>query len=188
MDISGHRDLNRYAMPYENPSDPARRAINDWADRLSTHSDLLLGDWDALQLDELIGFSASEALKFIFLDPDMDLHREHMIEFAKLTLRHDDPAVRWCVMTALETTGEEFLRQTSQLARAVERETGRHLDYLCGRHDPPTGPAGPHRPPARLTRQTQQLAMDLIDVVFEPMDSQLWHSYIIARADKFGAS
>ncbi|QIS11816.1 hypothetical protein [Nocardia arthritidis] len=188
MDIFGYRDLNKYAMPYPEAADPARRAINDWAARLSAHSDLFLTDWDTLELDDLLGFSASQALRFIFLDPDMDVHREHMIEFAKLALRHDDPAVRWWLMTALESTGEEFFRQTSRLARAIEHDTGKQLDYLSGRHDPPTSPAGPHRPPARLSRATQELATHLVDVVFDSMESQLWRSLAIARADKFGAS
>ncbi|WP_198406808.1 hypothetical protein [Nocardia terpenica] len=188
MDIFGYRDLNRYAMPYPQPDDPPRRAINDWAARLSAHSDLFLGDWDSLGLDDLLGYSASDALRFIFLDPDMDLHREHMIEFAKIALRQDDPAVRWWMMTALESTGEEFFRQTSRLAHAVERETGRYLDYLCGRHDSPMTTTAPHRPPARLTRETERTAMDIVDTVFDSMESQLWRSLTIAQADKFGAA
>lgn len=43
----------------------------------------------------LLGYTASQTLEFLFLDQDMDLHREQMIEFGKLALRYTDPALRW---------------------------------------------------------------------------------------------
>ncbi|MGH3827489.1 MAG: hypothetical protein ACRDQX_10000 [Pseudonocardiaceae bacterium] len=190
MDIFGYRDLNKYAMTYPNPADSAQWAINTWAERLSAHSGLFLSDWDALGLDELLGYSASDTLEFLFLDPDMDVHREHMIEFAKLALRHRDPAVRWWMLAALESTGEQFFAHTQPLAAAVERENGVRLDYLSGRHDPPekgtnTGGERDGAPPAPLSAHARDSALTVVDRVFDSMEDQLWRSLAVARANKF---
>ncbi len=191
MDILGYRDLNKYAMTYADPQDPAQRAINIWARRLSAHSGLFLSDWDALELDEMLGYSASQTLEFLFLDQDMDHHREHLIEFAKLALRYSDPAVRWWMMAALESTGEQFFAHTQPLALAVEKATGVRLDYLSGRHDAPeagtnTGGEVDGVPPAPLSAPGCDAALRLVDHVFDSMEDQLWRSLAVARANKFG--
>jgi hypothetical protein len=190
IDILGYRDLNRYALPYPLADDPAKEAINLWANRLSAHSDMFMTDWDALGLDDLLGFTASQTFEFLFLDDDMDLHREHMIEFVKLAVRYTDPAVRWWTMAALESTGEQFFAHTKPLACAVETEIGARLDYLSGRHDAPldatnTGGAQDGSPVARLTAETVGVALNLVDQVFDSIESQLWLSLAIARANKF---
>ncbi|HKR50825.1 MAG TPA: hypothetical protein VJT72_14825 [Pseudonocardiaceae bacterium] len=191
IDILGYRDLNKYAMTYTHPQNSAQQAINTWACRLSAHSDLFLSDWDALELDRLLGYSASETLEFLFLDQDMDLHREHMIKFAKLALHYRDPAVRWWMMAALESTGEQFFAHTRPLALAVEKDTGARLDYLSGRHDAPeagtnTGGDMDGVPPAPLTAEGRHVALTLVDHVFDSMEDQLWRSLAVARANKFG--
>ncbi|MGH3693804.1 MAG: hypothetical protein ACRDRX_07415 [Pseudonocardiaceae bacterium] len=192
IDVLGYRDLNKYAMTYVDPVNPAQEAINTWARRLSAHSGLFLSDWDALELDGLLGHSASETLEFLFLDQDMDLHREHMIEFTKLAMRYRDPAVRWWMMAALESTGEQFFAHTKPLALAVEKETGVRLDYLSGRHDPPVSGTGGESdgesdgvPPAPLSADGQDMALTLVDLVFDSMEDQLWRSLAVARANKF---
>ncbi len=193
VDILGYRDLNKYAMTYAHPQDPAQRAINTWARRLSAHSGLFLSDWDALELDEMLGYSAGQMLEFLFLDQDMDHHREHLIEFAKLALRYRDPAVRWWMMAALESTGEQFFAHTQPLALAVEQDTGARLDYLSGRHDAPevgtnTGGAVDGVPLAPLSAPGRDAALMLVDHVFDSMEDQLWRSLAVARANKFGVS
>jgi hypothetical protein len=188
MDIFGYRDLNKYAMRYPDAHDDARREINAWAERLSRHSAQFLGDWDALELDDVLGTSAAQTLAFVFLDRDMDLHREHMIEFAKLALRAGDPAVRWWLMTTLESTGEAFFANVAPLALAAERDTGRKLDYLAGRHDPNPGPPTGSAPPRPLGAEAQQTVLTLVNTVFDAMEDQLSLSYAIARANKFDVS
>ena len=147
-----------------------------------------MSDWEALDLDQVLGHDASSTLEWLFLDADMDLHRQNMIEFAKLALRHRAPALRWWMMVALESTGEEFFAQTRPLALAVETETGQRLDYLAGRHDPPaTGNRGGRTvisAPAPLGRDQLELAKTITNHVFDSMDQQLWRSYAIARAGK----
>ncbi|WP_431971693.1 hypothetical protein [Nocardia sp. bgisy134] len=190
MDILGYRDLNRYAMSYADPQNAAQEAVNAWAMRLSAHSDLFLSDWDALDLDTLLGHTASDTLEFLFLDQDMDLHRENMIEFVKLAQRYRDPAVRWWMMAALESTGEQFFLHTRHLAATVEKETGLRLDYLSGRHDAPdvganTGGDVDGVPPARLSAEGLRIALEVVDHVFDSMEAQLWRSLAVARANKF---
>jgi hypothetical protein len=193
IDILGYSDLNKYAMTYPDPQNSAQQAINTWANRLARHSDLFISDWDALRLDRLLGYSASETLEFLFLDPDMDLHREHMIAFAKLALQYRDPAVRWWMMSALESTGEQFFAHTRPLALTVEEQTGLRLDYLCGRHDAPetatnTGGDIDGVSPAVLSADGLDTALMLVDRVFDSMEGQLWRSLAVARANKFGVS
>jgi hypothetical protein len=190
MDILGYRDLNRYALTYAEPHSAAEHAVNAWASRLSKHSRLVMSDWQALGLDQRLGHAASDALEWLFLDPDMDLHRQNMIEFAKIALRHRDPALRWWMMVALESTGEEFFTQTRPLALAAETETGQRLDYLAGRHDSPaaahgTGGDNDGVAPAPLIGDQLELAKNVTSHVFNSMERLLWRSYAIARAGKY---
>ena len=189
MDILGYRDLNRYALTYAHPRSVAEHAVNAWASRLSDHSGLFLLDWQALELDQVLGYPASGALEWLFLDTDMELHRQNMMEFAKIALRHRDPALRWWMIVALESAGEEFFAQTRPLALAVEAETGQRLDYLAGRHDPPVAArTGSSTAPAPLTNDQLELAMNVTSHVFDSMERQLWRSHAIARAGKHAGS
>lgn len=188
MDILGYRDLTKYALAYAEPATPSEKAVNAWASRLSEHSGLFLSDWDALGLDDLFGHTGSDALEWLFFDTDMDLHRQNMIEFAKIALQHDDPVLRWWMLVALESTGEEFFIQTRPLALAAEAETGGRLDYLAGRHDPPDAidiDSVHISPPAPLTDEQLELAKFISAHVFDSMERQLWRSHAIVRAGKY---
>lgn len=181
MDIMGYRDLARYALTYPDPQSEAEHAISRWAAELSTHSALFLRDWESLGLDERLGFTASDTLEYVFLDPDLDTHREHLIGFAKMAMRYPDPAVRWWLMAALEATGEAFFACTRRLAETVEREDGVALDYLAERHcaDPD---ASRGCPPAQLRADNVDDAVQLVNAVFDAMDSNLDRSYAAVRA------
>ncbi len=187
MDILGYRDLARYALTYPDPQGEAEHVINRWAAELAAHSGLFLRDWDSLALDERLGFTASDTLEFAFLDPDLDAHRQHLIEFAKLAMRYPHPALRWWLMTALETTGEAFFACTRPLAEAVERETGARLDYLAERHcvGPAASHARPARPPEPLRPEDEHIAIALINTVFDAMEGNLTRSCAAARANRF---
>lgn len=190
MDILGYRDLTKYALTFAQPASAAEQAVNAWAARLSEHSKLFLSDWDALGLDHVLNHTASDALEWLFLDADMDLHRQNMIEFAKIALQHTDPVLRWWMLVALESTGEEFFTQTQPLALAAEAQTGGRLDYLAGRHDPPADGDAPGSdteisPPAPLSGERLELAKSIADHVFDSMERQLWRSYAIVRAGKY---
>lgn len=185
MDILGYRDLARYALSYADPQSEAEYAINRWAAELSSHSSLFLGDWAGLALDERLGFTASGTLEYLFLDPDLDVHRQHLMEFAQLAMRHKDPALRWWLMTALEATGEAFFAHTRPLAEAVEREFGVRLDYLAERHCTSAN-VRPGRPPSPLRAEDEDVAIGLVHTVFDALETNLTLSYAAARADRFG--
>ena len=188
MDILGYRDLAKYALSYPEPHDHAERAINAWATELSGHSALFLSDWDALGLNDRMGFGASDTLQFVFLDPDLDFHRQHLVEFAKLAIKYRHPALRWWMMSALEATGEAFFAHTRPLAEAVERRHGVCLDYFAERHsvDADASRARPERPPAPLPPGQEATAIFLINTVFDAMESQLTRSNAVARSGRFG--
>lgn len=184
MDILGYRDLARYALSYADPQTEAERQINSWAGELSAHSALFVQDWINLGLDQHLGLTASGTMEYIYLDPDLDVHRRHLIEFAKLAMRHTDPALRWWLTVALEATGEAWFAATRFLAEQVERDTGITLDYLAERHcvGPEASCARPSLPPALLRPEDEDTAVCLVDTVFEAMKTNLDLSYSALRA------
>lgn len=184
MDILGYRDLARYALSYADPQTEAERQINAWAGELSTHSALFVQDWINLGLDQHLGFTASSTLEYFYLDPDLDVHRGHLIKFAKLGMRHTDPALRWWLIAALEATGETWFATTRFLAEKVERDTGIRLDYLAERHcaDPKASHARPSLPPTLLRPGDEDTAVDLVDTVFGSMEANLNLTYGALRA------
>jgi hypothetical protein len=68
VDVMGYRDLNRYCLRFEEPRDERERAYNTWVDELQTHSGLFLNDWDALDMDDALGWGASHTFEILFLD------------------------------------------------------------------------------------------------------------------------
>jgi hypothetical protein len=154
---------------------------------LAGHSALFLNDWISLGLDDHLGYTASDTLELVFLDPDMDLHHEHQIEVAKLALRHTDPALRWWMMTALESTGDTFFAHTRPLAEAYEAASGVRLDYLAERHHVTSeaGEARPRSPLAPLQPGDEDTAIGLIDAIYDAFESRLTRSYCVARAGRY---
>ncbi len=51
---------------YEQPESESEKIINDYALHLSEHSRLFYHDWKSLQLDDMLRWSASDTLEFIF--------------------------------------------------------------------------------------------------------------------------
>lgn len=189
FDIMGYPDLHKFALAYPPDStDPACQEVTGLAQRLATHSHLFLNDWDALRLDDILDFNASESLEWLFLDQDMDPHRRHMIEFAKHGIRYSNPAIRWWMIVALELSGAAFFANTAPLARAVEEQTGARLDYLCGRHEPPGLAAPSGHPPARLTPESLPVVQDIITAVFAAIDQLLTRSLAVAKANKWNVA
>ncbi len=90
-DIMGYRDLNKYAIRYPAVRSGQEAVINEWCDDLETHNILFLNDWDELKMDQALGWTASDTLKFCFLDPQMDVHRRNMCTFVKLAMGMKSP-------------------------------------------------------------------------------------------------
>ena len=192
MDILGYRDLNRYILRYAKPQNREERLINRWVDALETHSSLFLNDWDALSMDDVLGWNARNTLKFLFLDKDTDVHRRNIASFIKLGFAHPKPELRYWFMEALESSGDAFFQNTRALATKVEQETGARLDYLADRHNGAHAKAT--QAPARITlpgslsAEDRDIALKMVETVFDAVDEQLFVSLEAARSNKFGVS
>ena len=49
----------------------------------------------------MLRWSASDTLEFIFLNSDMDMHRENIVKFSLFGLKHRDPVIRFWFMMIL---------------------------------------------------------------------------------------
>ncbi|EDU8677464.1 hypothetical protein L8097_003670, partial [Salmonella enterica] len=134
VDIMGYRDINKYVFTYEQPESESEKIINNYALHLSEHSRLFYHDWKSLQLDDMLRWSASDTLEFIFLNADMDIHRENIVKFSLFGLKHRDPIIRFWFMMILELSGKEFFSHVGDVALLAERKYNIFLPYLCGRH------------------------------------------------------
>jgi hypothetical protein len=191
-DIMGYRDLNRYAIRYPAVRTGGEAVINAWCDDLETHNTLFMNDWDELGMDGVLGWNAGETLRFLFLDPQMDVHRANMCTFLKLAMGHAAPALRFWLLEALEGSGHAFFENMKQLALPVEREEGVRLDYLADRHDV-AHPSRQGRADGRgmitgepLSPADRDTAIGMVHTVFDAVDQQLEVSLEVARSNKFG--
>jgi hypothetical protein len=193
-DVMGYRELNRYAIRYAAAETPGETAINAWCDDLETHNVLFLNDWSALEMDRVLGWSASDTFRFCFLDRDVDVHRRNMCAFVKLALKHSAPALRYWLLEALEGSGHAFFDNMKRLARPIEEAEGIRLDYLGDRHEVlhPNGGSRAARTAAitaaRLTAADRDVAIGMVDTVFDAVDEQLAVSLEVARTNKLGIS
>lgn len=190
MEIMGFRDLVWYALRYPSPQDDLEHQVNDWAADLQTHSGLFLADWRKLDLDSLLGWTASETLEFYYLDPLTEAHRRNFITFTELGAAYPDPVLRLWLVEALEETGLEFFASTAALATRAEAASGLRLDYLAGLHHlahplgrPVRRPAFKHRP---IDAGTYEIAARMIDTAFTVMAEHLDLALEAAITDRFG--
>jgi hypothetical protein len=178
-DVMGYKDLNRYALAYRDPANRYQRAINRWTADLQSHHQLFLRDWTALGMDEVLGWSASETVRFYCLSGYTELQRRNMATFVKLAYAHPEPALRFWLMEALEATGESFFAATRELAERVERETNRRLDYLADRHqvshrvleEDPEADAVFFKG-EEISARDSDIARDMVNTVFDCIDEQ----------------
>jgi hypothetical protein len=186
-DILGYRDLVSYALSYATPAGERERAINRRLSLLRSHHRLFLRDWIALDMDEVLGWRASDTVDFYYRGEQTEPQRQSMSRFVKLAHRHPAPALRHWLIEALEASGEAFFRNTRSLALQVEGQDGIRLDYLAGRH----ALAHPALVPdeqadavdfAReaLDPGEQEIAIGMIGTVFDCLEKQLTHSLQLA--------
>lgn len=184
-DILGYADLNRYSLSFPDPATPVERTVNALTRDLQTHNVLYLNDWQALGLDEVLGWSAGDALEFFYLDPRMDVHRRNIVKFTRLAARHGAPELRLWLVKTLESSGDAFFANTRALALEAERAGGIRLDYLAGRHD------GAHAPTTELAsgvvlgERQVRAAIEIVDTVFDALDEQLDISLDTALSNLF---
>ncbi|EEW3622770.1 TPA: hypothetical protein ACNCVR_004376 [Escherichia coli] len=133
-DIMGYRDINKYVFTYESPASESESIINEYAMYLTEHSRLFYTDWKSLELDDMLRWTASDTLEFIFLNTDMDVHRENIIKFSLCGLKYKDPLIRFWFILILELSGKEFFSRVGETALQVEKKYLISLPYLSGRH------------------------------------------------------
>src|SRR5699024_6460797 len=76
----------------------------------------------------------SDTLEFIFLNADMDRHRENIVKFSLFGLKYRDPVIRFWFMMILELSGKEFFSHVRNVDLQVESKYNVSLTYLCGFH------------------------------------------------------
>jgi hypothetical protein len=186
-DIMGYRDLVTYALSYRAPGSERERATNRRLSLLQSHHRLFLHDWAALDMDELLGWKASDTIDFYHRSEHTEPQRQSMSRFVKLACHHPDPLLRFWLIEALEASGEAFFHHTRSLALRVETQDGIRLDYLADRHalaHPDLAP-DEQADAVDFTREAldtggQEIAIGMIDAVFDCLDRQLTHSLELA--------
>lgn len=134
VDIMMYRDINNYIFTYMCPGSMGEILINDYARHLACHSALFYNDWKALKLDDMLRWSASDTLEFIFLNTDMDSHRKNLVNFSLHGMKNKDPLIRFWFMMILELSGKSFFSVIGQVAMQAESECNISLPYLTGKH------------------------------------------------------
>lgn len=191
-DILGYRDLAAYALTYRDPSTARHRAINRWTHQLTSHHALFMGDWAALDMDNRLGWTASETIEFYMLGPQSELQRRSMATFVDLAFRYPDPSLRYWLVRALEASGDAFFARTSRLAHAVEAVCGTRLDYLAARHELAHASLLPDPEAERVVFESESLsavqvaaAIGFIDAVFSALETQFTLSLQLAQRNFF---
>ncbi len=187
FDMLGYRDLNRYVFRYDAPAGDLERSVNAVAANLETHSQLFLQDWLQLGLDDMLRWTASDTLQFLFLDYFMDRHRHTLIRFGMLGLTHRGALERLWLMEALEKSGHAFFEATRAVALEAERAHGLRLDYLCDRHatvHPRASGRAVNFKAVALEGEQHALCRGFIDTVFDALDANLSLSLDAAKSNK----
>jgi hypothetical protein len=179
-DILGYKDLAALALAYPRPEGARERAINRVAAGLASHHRLFLRDWVELDMDEALKLSASEALDFYCVSDRSEVQRKSLSTFVKLAYKYPEPRLRSWLIEALEASGEAFFRGTRALARRVEADGRRRLDYLGDRHALSHPRLEPDLEADRVALRAEDLregereaAVEIIDAVFDCLEAQL---------------
>jgi hypothetical protein len=151
---------------------PGAVPVRAWADSLAWHGEAFLADWDALNLDQRLGLTASQALHWLYLDPRTDAHRRNLAAFIRLAASCVSPLARMWLLEALEASGDAWFTATSALAVRAERDLGKPLDYLAGRCESPSPDRGGFAS-APLRRAEEEQVASAITTVFDAVDEQL---------------
>lgn len=151
---------------------PRAVPVRAWAESLAWHGEAFLADWDALNLDQRLGLTASQALRWLYLDPRTDAHRRNLAAFIGLAASCVSPLARMWLLEALEASGDAWFTATSTLAVRAERDLGKPLDYLAGRCESPSPDTGGFAR-APLSGQEEEQVAGAISTVFDAVDEQL---------------
>jgi hypothetical protein len=127
-------DLNKWFMRYESPGSDHERAINRHTCEDETHSRLFLEDWKKLGFDRALGWSSGETIRWYYAAGETEIFRRYGMEIMRMCVLHDDPLVRFALMSAIEACGHVFFTVTSHVATALSAETGKEYRYFGPYH------------------------------------------------------
>jgi hypothetical protein len=154
------------------PATGQAATLYSWAGELAGRGAVFLADWAALGVDEQLGWTASQTLRWLYMNPHSDRPRRNMATFIRLAASCRSPLVRLWLLVALEASSEPWFAATRPLALTAEREQGIELDYLSGRCEGP-GPVDASFRQARLTACELGQVLNVIRLVFDAVDKQL---------------
>lgn len=188
-DIMGYADLMTYAVAFPNPQTVPERALNRRVRLLASHHRLFANDAAALELDERLGWTAGETLRFLGYAPETDLQRRSMAAFLDAAYRHPSPVIRFWLVEALQGSGEAFFHHGSILAAELESRDGVRLDYLADRH-PLAHPELDPDPEADavvftglpVTADERDVVLGIITTVFARLEEQFDHALRLVGA------
>jgi hypothetical protein len=179
IDVVSYHDFNELVLRYPAPRSPQEKAINAWTEDLATHGALYLQDWEALGMDRFLRWDVGETIAFYFLSEQTEIHRRNMARVKKYAFRYKQPAVRWWLMKALESSGEPLFESVAPLAEAVEAEQRIVLDYWADRHHlahkartSAEAPAGKGFLDQDIPSLERQIASELLETIFDNMEEQ----------------
>ena len=190
FDCLGYRDLNHYIINYPSPQNAFEVHVNTVSSNLARHSRLAMADWLALELDDHLGWRASDALEFFFLDPMMDNHRRALIKFGMLMLQFEDPFLRLWFLEILEASGHAFFHHCQRVAVTAEQQNGIRLNYLANRHHLVHDHNGKLLDTIAVKsipihqEQVQVITM-FIDTIFDALEQNLSSSLKFVQANRF---
>ncbi|MEM9463297.1 MAG: hypothetical protein AAGF11_54650 [Myxococcota bacterium] len=134
--VMNFRDMNLWVLRFdEQPDEHFRSIINDNTKEDETHSRLFLEDWDKLELDAHLGWSALDTLWWLFASPQTECFRRFGVEFIRLNVDdRGDPMLRFCHSEAGEICGHVFFRHVVGPTARLGEVTGQHYRYFGHYH------------------------------------------------------
>lgn len=134
--VMNFRDMNLWVLRFdEQPNEHFRSIINDNTQEDETHSRLFLEDWDALDLDTHLGWSALDTLWWLFASPQTECFRRFGVEFIRLNVDDGgDPMLRFTHSEAGEACGHVFFRHVVGPTARLSEVTGKQYRYFGHYH------------------------------------------------------
>lgn len=189
--VFGFKDLNAEVLPYSaaESDDPLKAAINHHLAEDAMHWPWYLHDLDKLGLDA--SMPCSQHLRHLYGHDTIE-QRRAVYRLCALAQRAAAPALRYCLVMALEAVAHRLFAALLPLGAELEREIGGELLYLGPRHFA--------REPGHLTHQTDETdelfrglhldaatrreAMAIADAVIDVIEER-WHAFLrLARRSR----
>ncbi|MEZ5966397.1 MAG: hypothetical protein R3F56_21355 [Planctomycetota bacterium] len=182
--VFGFKDLNAEVLPYpaDETDDPLKAAINHHLAEDAMHWPWYLHDLEKLGLDAPM--PRSQHLRQLYGDDTVE-QRRAVYRLCALAQRAATPALRYCLVMALEAVAHRLFAALLALGTELEHELDCELLYLGPRHFA--------REPGHLTHQTDEAdelfrclrldpatcreALAIADAVVDVIEER-WHAFL----------